>query len=300
MTIPQLVAPPPAPVPVAPQPRVKAAAAAEKEEKRLLVKKLAWAGGVLAALGVFYYFFGLGLADKFQRNFNEKTDKMAKDSGGGELTHIANLYEVLDKTEPEHMAATMRGGNNNNLMLRPLEHHGHHGRGMAMDEDEFVPPPDPSEKLAVIPSEWTLNLQAATIPEGRANGAIAGTNFVIKSAALQPSGAAIALTLKQGDDAADPAFFIYLGVTPGETAPGHSWTVDPQVKAKGTPQIVKRWQPNARFAPVQKSFSSGYALQLELGQATNFWIPGKIYLSLPDKEKTFLAGQFFVPSFNSQ
>ena len=41
-------------------------------------------------------------------------------------------------------------------------------------------------------------------------------------------------------------------------------------------------------------------MQLELGQPSNGWIPGKIFLSLPDAEKTCLAGLFYIESPGSQ
>jgi hypothetical protein len=164
----------------------------------------------------------------------------------------------------------------------------------------YTPPPNPAEKLPALPAEWTLDLQTAKIPEGRANGAISGTNFIIQAASLQSSGGAVILGLRQGDNPADPAFFIYLGANAGETALGRTWSISKETRGKGTPQVVKRWQPNARFAPVQKTFTSGYAMQLELGNPSNSWIPGRIFLSLPDKEKSFLAGLFYVESSGIQ
>jgi hypothetical protein len=56
--------------------------------------------------------------------------------------------------------------------------------------------------------------------------------------------------------------------------------------------VVKLWKTNPKYAAKQKSFSSGYALKLELGQITNGVIPGKIFLALPDPEQSVLAGVF--------
>ncbi len=169
-----------------------------------------------------------------------------------------------------------------------------------MGLEPYAPPPNPAEKLPVLPGEWTLDLAAAKIPEGRANGSIAGANFVIQTAQLQPSSGAFILSLRQGDKAADPAFFIYLTVHTGESVLGRAWSISKESKGKGALQVVKRWQPNARFAPLEKTFNSGYALQLELGNPSNGWIPGKIFLSLPDAEKTFLAGLFYVEAAGGQ
>ncbi len=285
MIVPALASPEPpaAPPPAAPRPQARPAAPrAAQPSGSSAMKIAAWTGGVAAFCVLFY--FGLGWADKWQAGFNEKQRKIAAKSGGGELVHIAKLYEVLDKTEPEHMG---RG-----MVMRPLQSRG--GPETGPDPDLDTPPPNPAEKLPVLPAEWTLDLKAAKIPEGRANGAVSGTNFVIQSARLQSSKGAMILSLQQGDKPADPAFFIYLTANAGESVLGRTWSISKDTKGKGTPQVVKRWQSNARFAPAQKTFNSGYAMQLELGNPTNSWIPGKIFLSLPDTQKTFLAGLFYV------
>jgi hypothetical protein len=269
--------------PPQPQPRIAVPRAAEPP--RFTPKKIAaWAGGTVVFCVLFY--FGLRWADSWQKGFNEKQRQIVAKSGGGELGHIASLYDVLDKTEPEHM------GLGRGLVDRPLQRRG--GHMTSVDMEAFTPPPNPAEKLSVLPAAWTLDLKAAQIPEGRANGAIAGTNFVIQTARLQTSGGSSVLTLSQGDKPSDPTFFVYLPVTTGPTVLGQTWNIAKDTKGKGTPQIVKRWQPNARFAAQQKSFSSGYAMQLELGTASNSWIPGKIFLSLPDTDKTYLAGLFYL------
>ncbi|MGP8201481.1 MAG: hypothetical protein ACLQU4_18480 [Limisphaerales bacterium] len=286
ITVPAFVAAGP---PVAPRPQARAIVARRAPPTGNTAKKAALIAAGVIAFGVFYY-FGLGWADAFQKHFNEKQRQAAARSGGGELGHIANLYEVLDKTEPDHMGL--------NSPSRILKHHGNADDELLLQPP--APPPDPGEKLSVLPAEWTLDLKAAKIPEGRANGAISGTNFVIHATSLQVSGGVVVLSLRQGDNAADPVFFIYLDANSAQAALGRTWSIAKETRGKGTPQVVKRWQPNSRFAPVQKGFNSGYAMELELGIPSDGWIPGKIFLSLPDKEKTFLAGLFYIESPGSQ
>ncbi|MGA2175200.1 MAG: hypothetical protein ABSH38_09490 [Verrucomicrobiota bacterium] len=291
MIVPELASPEPpaAPPPAAARPQPRPTAPRHAQPSGYSARKLAAIGAGLLAFGVLFY-FGLGWADAFQKRFNEKQRQIAAKSDGGELTHIANLYVMLDKTEPEHMAA--------GIVNRGLKRRGGPAAGMKLEPD--APPPNPAEKLPLLPAQWTLDLPAAKIPEGRANGGIAGANFVVQAARLQPSGSAVILSLRQGDTAADPAVFIFLNVNAGETVLGRAWSVSRETRGKGTPQVVKRWQPNAGSAPLQKAFSSGYAMQLELGQPSNGWIPGKIFLSLPDAEKTCLAGLFYIESPGSQ
>jgi len=55
---------------------------------------------------------------------------------------------------------------------------------------------------------------------------------------------------------------------------------------------VKKWRPNPKFAPQQKSFANGYAMKLEIVNQSQDLVQGRIYLALPDPEQTVVAGQF--------
>jgi hypothetical protein len=157
---------------------------------------------------------------------------------------------------------------------------------------EPAPPPPPKE-LPLLPAVWTLDVAQAKIPEGRANGAISGTNFVVETARLDKVGTAYLLRLLQGAPASpDLGFMIYLHPNAGESVTGHTFTVSQELKERNMPQVVKLWKTNPRYAATQKSFSSGYAMKLELGQIDNGVIPGKIFLALPDTEQSVVAGVF--------
>lgn len=152
----------------------------------------------------------------------------------------------------------------------------------------------PAEKeLPVIPAVWTLELDMAKIPEGRANGKISGTNFVVETASLGIVGNAQVLSLRQGAAASpDREILVYLHPKAGEALAGHTWTVSKDMKGPSVPQVAKRWKTNPKFAPTLKSFTAGYAMKLELGPNTNSEISGKIFLALPDAEHSVVAGVF--------
>jgi hypothetical protein len=153
---------------------------------------------------------------------------------------------------------------------------------------EPAPPPPPKE-LPVLPAVWTLDVEQAKIPEGKANGTISGTNFVVESAMCTPQ----VLRLYQGASVSpDREVLLYLRLNPGESLTNHNWTVSKDMRGKGVPQVVKRWKTNPRYAPQARTFSSGYAMKLELGQVTSNLISGKIFLALPDTEQSVVAGQF--------
>jgi hypothetical protein len=64
------------------------------------------------------------------------------------------------------------------------------------------------------------------------------------------------------------------------------------MKGSGVPQVAKRWKTDPRYAPQVKSFQSGYAMKLELGQLADGAVPGKIFLALPDTEQSVMGGVF--------
>jgi hypothetical protein len=147
----------------------------------------------------------------------------------------------------------------------------------------------PPKETAVIPPVWTLDMDKIKLPNGKVNGSISGTNFVAETAMCT----AEVLRLIQGNAVSpDREILVYLHLNPGESPTGHTWTVSQEMKGRSVPQVVKRWKTNPKYAPLSKPFSSGYAMKLELGQATNGLIPGKIFVALPDTEQTVVAGSF--------
>ncbi|HVR35409.1 MAG TPA: hypothetical protein VMS21_06110 [Methylomirabilota bacterium] len=147
-------------------------------------------------------------------------------------------------------------------------------------------------ELPVIPPAWTLEVHQATIPESRVNGRIEGEEFVMDDARLAEQGPLSILMLRQGTNIyAEREILVYLRPEGGGSLAGSSWNVAKDQRS-GAPQVIKRWKSDPRYAPKAKSFSSGYALKLEFDEAPGEGLSGKIYLALPDPEKTVVAGKF--------
>jgi len=153
---------------------------------------------------------------------------------------------------------------------------------------EPAPPPPPKE-LPLLPAVWTLDVEQAKIPEGKANGSIAGTNFVVETALCTPQ----ILGLYEGAPRSpDRAILVYLNLKPGESLTNRTFTVSPDKRDPGVREVMKEWKTNPRYAPHTKPFSSGYAMKLELGDMTGNVLNGKIFLALPDTEQSVVAGLF--------
>ena len=72
---------------------------------------------------------------------------------------------------------------------------------------------------------------------------------------------------------------------------GQSFIV-PKAEFGSNPHIWMKWKKSAERMPEQRCFMDRYAMRLEFGQLSGSKLPGKIYLCLPDKEKSFIAGTF--------
>jgi hypothetical protein len=138
---------------------------------------------------------------------------------------------------------------------------------------------------------WTLQLKGASIPTGPVTGRIKGRDFKSEQASLENGW----LKFRQGADFfPDLEMDIVLFVNLNAELSGKTITV-PKQEFGGNPHIWMKWKPDGQDTPEQKSWMEGYAMQLEFGRMLNGKMPGKIYLCVPDKEKSFIRGTFEVP-----
>jgi len=248
--------------------------------------KWATVAGVVIAVGV-GAIYGIPYILDLQDKANAKRREAAKNSDGGEVGHTMELYKVLDATEPGGRGL---GGMNTTR-----------GHGPAMREGQMEFPvasarsdgSAPVPNMPVVAPVWTLEPLPSAIPEGRANGMLSGTNFLVENVRIDTVGTAQVLRLLQGAAASpDREVLIYLHLKPGETLSGHTWAVTKDMTGSAAPQVTKRWKTDPKHAPQLKSYLNGYALKLEMGQLTNGLVSGKIFLALPDPEKSVVAGYF--------
>lgn len=162
---------------------------------------------------------------------------------------------------------------------------------VATPEAAATPPP---KEIPMTPPTHTLDIAQAKISEGKANGTIGGTNFVPDTARLDKVGSQYVLDLRQGTGLTPDRglkVFLNLGATGNPT--GQTWTVSQEMKGTPISRVVKVWKTNPKYAAQEKAFTTGYALKLEFGQLTESnTIPGRIYVALPDNEKSVVGGVF--------
>ena len=256
-------------------------------EKKGGVKKILTIASCVVVFCVAGY-FGFIWVGKMQDKANEKRREIERNSDGGEMGHIANLYDVLDATEPGGRGL---GGGSRSSGPRSRQTTG--TREIGVPSESYKTPMQVNQAMQVVPASFTLEADSAKIPDGRVNGMITGTNFVLDIARLDPVGTAYVLSLRQGTNMSpDREILVYLHLKAGEKISGHTWTITKDMKDKTVPQVAKRWKVNPKFAPLQKSFANGYAMKLEFGKIEEEEVSGKIFIALPDPEQSFAAGNF--------
>jgi hypothetical protein len=151
-------------------------------------------------------------------------------------------------------------------------------------------PPAPAFRSSYpIPDNvlWSLNPTNAAIPSGEVVGSIHGHGFRCERAVLKGD----RLSLRQG--AAGPpdlGFTVTLSAKRAEELSGKAILVSPNVPVSA-PRVVLRWKDDLQ-EPVTQHFHSGYAMKLMFGRIADGKIYGRIYIALPDEQKSFAAGNF--------
>jgi len=149
------------------------------------------------------------------------------------------------------------------------------------------------KELPVIAPVYTLEVKQAEIPESKANGIISGTNFVADAVRLDKTANGYVLTLWQGaGPGPGDGVQVFLRLKPNEAPTNMNLTVPSDTKPAVATPVTKNWGTRPGSPSQSRSYSMGYALRLELGNPKGNSIPGKLYLALPDTERTVIAGVF--------
>jgi hypothetical protein len=138
------------------------------------------------------------------------------------------------------------------------------------------------------PVAWQHRLAGVDIPQRPAAGKFRGEDYLVASAAY--ASGKLSLRAGSGDESR------YLNVTlnlSNDQLAGRHYDLSSD-GTTGLPEIVMSWRGSDTRKVQRLKFSGGYALKLLLGQPAGNKVPGKIYLCLPDKDKSFVAGTFLA------
>lgn len=135
--------------------------------------------------------------------------------------------------------------------------------------------------------KWTLDLAKGVVPESVAAGSIHGTGFLCEHASLQGNN----LTLRHGwFGPVETGLSVWLPPQPIQELSGKTIEVTKDQGAQ-VPRITVHWQ-SGNQASGTTNYDKGYAMRLVFDSVVNGRLPGRIFLSLPDAEKSVVAGTF--------
>jgi hypothetical protein len=140
-----------------------------------------------------------------------------------------------------------------------------------------------------VPSNvtWTLNVTNAPIPNGEVVGSIHGNGFLCEHATFK----ADRLSLRQGSAShPDLGITVTLGGRRPEELAGKAIVVSPTIPIPA-PRVVLRWKDDLQ-EPVTEHIHAGYAMKIIFGPIADSRISGRIFIALPDEQKSFAGGSF--------
>lgn len=135
---------------------------------------------------------------------------------------------------------------------------------------------------------WIDNAANISIPSIPAEGIAHGKKFKVEKATIQNG----ILELRQGQGFfPDYSFMIFTFLEKDEIAAGKILTVRPS-DGLGGPHIHFKYKVSGKDMPETEMFMEKFTMRLEFIETAGNQVTGKIYLCLPDENKSFVAGIF--------
>jgi len=130
---------------------------------------------------------------------------------------------------------------------------------------------------------WTMDLKKMKPADGPVTGRILGADFKPEKIQLLNTG----LSLRSGKD----TIHMFLNLKPGQEIEGKSFEWNSEgAPGQGRPAIHIHIHSTKPLGV--QAYTRGYAMRLEFGKEKDGSVPGKLYLCLPDKRKSWIAGSF--------
>ena len=145
------------------------------------------------------------------------------------------------------------------------------------------PPAPPPPRKAEKPKD-----EPPAIPAHPVKGSINKGEFVPNVVEIESG----TLTLRQGEGSLATEVKVFLYTKPWEVPSGRSFKLMQPAANGESPHIRVRSPEAGQSVPRQREYTEKYTLLLELGAEQDKKIPGKIYLALPDEDKSQVAGTF--------
>ena len=152
------------------------------------------------------------------------------------------------------------------------------------------PAPDLTLDTTPDSSGWTLDLKDVSLPDTPVAGRVHGLPFKVERVQVE----AAALNFRQGSGFfPDREFSIVLFEPDPAKLSGRTIVVPNEAVGFITPHILMKWKEAGKELPEMTS-ADQYSMRLEFGELKGGKLPGRIYLCVLDREKSFIRGKFEV------
>ncbi|MES2569546.1 MAG: hypothetical protein V4710_05770 [Verrucomicrobiota bacterium] len=192
----------------------------------------------------------------------------------------------------EERLARLREREQNLLALRaslqPGERVEELSREIALYNSELKPVLLEFERKRAGNIVWRENLDGVVVPKKTVKGDLHGNAFTAESVTLENG----ILSLRQGHHlSANQEWVIFLCLKNGESPANRSFEVKPGMGCGAAYVFLRRRESGGSLSSI---FTQDYTMRLRFGAERNNTIPGEIYVSLPDPEKSYAAGTFLA------
>ena len=160
------------------------------------------------------------------------------------------------------------------------------GSELPVPEPDVVIDPDANPAAPPPKPVYEMDPAKHAIPPGPVTGVLGGAEFT-PQASIEGD-YLIFRSSKSGSPIAEREVMLRLRINPTQSLQNRKWKVGPETPpGLDVPEILVALPGRQTHMD-----ANGYALTLELGGRKDGKLPGKIFLSLPGEEKSFLAGSF--------
>lgn len=149
-------------------------------------------------------------------------------------------------------------------------------------------PVDPGNKQvipAAVPATWEMDPAKHTVPTGPVSGKIRGESVTLLAQAEKEA----VRFLVNKDGLGTTVVEIHLS-DPEKSTEGLTLSIKPDGTGIDVPNVIV-WNP-VKAGDEPQVLKNGFALTLSLGKREKGKVTGKVYLSLADQQKSFIAGTF--------
>jgi len=149
---------------------------------------------------------------------------------------------------------------------------------------------EPKSKESPPPAGWTMNLAKMKIPDTPVAGKLCGLDFKPEAIKWEPTVKTVKLVIGKGV-IPEQSITLFFFLKKDESLENRTYEVSDKKLGAGAPHV--HWRSKQPDGKAKFSSAAGrYSMKLEFGTKSEGEIPVRIYLSLPDEDKSWIAGTF--------